>query len=123
MLMAKKKVSATFDVGARLKNIQALYRSHRSKEAIAYMFVLYTMLCRAKFGENKLPQQSIREFGMAMCNKHGQDPQKVYPFVQNVEAIIYGGRQPSEDVFKQSIEAFGVVFQDITGRALPQLIQ
>jgi hypothetical protein len=122
--MAKKGAAGqTFDVGARLKNIQSLYKSHRSKEAIAYMFMLYTMLCRAKFGEAKKPQQSIWEYGMLMCNTHGQDPQLVYPFVKQVEAIIYGGRQPSEDVFRQVIEAFALVFKEIVGKPLPQIIK
>ena len=122
--MAKKQAAGkTFDVGARLKNIQSLYRSKRPKEAIAYMFMLYTMLCRAKYGEVKKPQQSIREYGTIMCQTHKQNPQVVYPFIQNVEAIIYGGRQPSEEVFHQVTESFGVVFKDIVGKQLPQLIK
>jgi len=85
------------------------------------MFILYTMLCRAKYGEIKKPQQSIREFGMIMCNQHNQDPQKVYPFIQQVEAIIYGGRQPTADAFQQTYEIFGNVFEEITGKKIPPI--
>ena len=39
--------------------------------------------------------QSIRDYAMIMVQKHSQNPANIYPFIQAVEQVIYGGRQPS----------------------------
>ena len=118
--MAKNKESkGGFDLGAKLKNIQFLVTSKRPKEAIAYEFMLFAMLSGAKFKERKLPSQSIRDFAMITVKKHNMDPAHIYPFIQKVEEVIYGGRQPSVDVYNQSIGLFGKVFEDLVGKPLP----
>jgi len=122
--MAKKKQEAkrTFDIGSKLKNIKTLYATKRLKESIAYMFMLYTQLCQVKYNEKRLPSQSVRDYAMIMVKKHNQNPQSIYPFIQPVESIIYGGRQPSVEVFQQTTTLFGSVFQEVVGKTLPQII-
>ena len=123
--MAKKKKGTTsgqsFDLSGKLKNIQTLVLTKRPKEAIAYQYVLFTMICGMKYREAKHPSQSIRDFAMTMVRNHSLNPANVYPFVQEVEHIIYGGRQPDNEAYQRSLERFGEVFKEITGKKLPKL--
>ena len=123
--MAKKKKGTTsgqsFDLSGKLKNIQTLVLTKRPKEAIAYQYMLFTMICGMKYREAKHPSQSIRDFAMTMVRNHSLNPANVYPFVQEVEHIIYGGRQPDNEAYQRSLERFGEVFKEITGKKLPKL--
>ena len=122
--MARKKKQAgkaTFDIGSKIKNIKTLVATQRSKEAIAYMYMMYTMICRAKYREVKRPSQSIRDFAMVMVKKHAQNPGNIYPFVTQVESIIYGGRQPTQHAYQQTVESFSKVFQELIGKPLPAI--
>ncbi len=117
----KKKGVRKFDIGSKLDNIRTLVASDRKKEAIAYMFMLYSMICGAKFREPKKPSQSIRDYAMIMVQKYNQDPSHVYPFVQAIEAVIYGGKQPSQQSFNKVVEIFSQVFEDVVGKPLPKI--
>ena len=123
--MAKKKKGTTsgqsFDLSGKLKNIQTLVLTKRPKEAIAYQYMLFTMICAMKYREIKHPSQSIRDYAMTMVRNHSLNPANVYPFVQEVEHIIYGGRQPNDEAYQRSLERFGEVFKEITGKKLPKL--
>lgn len=121
--MAKKKQPErkTFDLGARIRNIKTLIQSKRPKEAIAYEYMLFTMLCATKYRERKHPSQSVRDYAMKMVKEHGLDPTNVYPFVQKVEEVIYGGLHPSEEAFQTSMTLFGKVFEEIVGKPLPPI--
>ncbi|QEE16211.1 hypothetical protein DSAG12_02041 [Promethearchaeum syntrophicum] len=123
--MAKKKkgksTGQSFDLSGKLKNIQTLVLTKRPKEAIAYQYMLFTMICGMKYREAKHPSQSIRDFAMTMVRNHSLNPANVYPFVQEVEHIIYGGRQPDNEAYQRSLERFGEVFREITGKKLPKL--
>ena len=77
------------------------------------------MLCTAKYRDRKHPSQSIRDYAMKMVKDHSLNPGTVYPFIQKVEDVIYGGKQPTEDAYKQTLVLFGTVFQDIVGKPLP----
>ncbi len=124
--MARKKKEdesgpRKFNIGSKLDNIRTLVSTNRRKEAIAYMFMLYTMICGAKFRELKRPSQSIMDYGMVMVQKYSQNPGHVYPFVKAIEAVIYGGRQPSQEAFQQVVQTFAQVFEDVVGKPLPAL--
>ena len=124
MAKKKKKTATTgqsYDLGSKLKNIQTLVLTKRPKEAIAYQYMLFTMICAMKYRESKHPSQSIRDFAMTMVRNHSLNPANVYPFVQEVEHIIYGGRQPNEEAYQRILELFGKVFQEIIGKKLPKL--
>ena len=124
MAKKKKRTAATgqsYDLGSKLKNIQTLVLTKRPKEAIAYQYMLFTMICAMKYRESKHPSQSIRDFAMTMVRNHSLNPANVYPFVQEVEHIIYGGRQPNEEAYQRILELFGNVFYEIIGKKLPKL--
>ncbi|MHA1738839.1 MAG: hypothetical protein ACTSWD_09655 [Candidatus Heimdallarchaeota archaeon] len=116
----KKETGQSFDLSEKLRNIQTLEK-FRPKEAIAYQYMLFTMLCGMKYREAKHPSQSIRDFAMTMVRNHSLNPANVYPFVQEVEHIIYGGRQPDNEAYQRILERFGAVFREITGKKLPNL--
>jgi hypothetical protein len=123
MARKKKKTGpATFDVGKRLKNISTLVATERPKESIAYMYMLFTMLSRAKYREAKLPSQSIQDYARVMVKNHGLNPGNIYPFVRQVESIIYGGVQPSNDVYRETLDLFSKVFEEIVGKPLPSSV-
>ncbi len=118
----EKKQAGKMNLGHALSNIKTLKQTNRPKEAIAYEYMIFTMICRAKFSNaRKHPSQSIREFAMAMVKEHSLDPSNVYPFIQNVEEVLYGGHAPSEEAYRQSTQLFGKVFEEIVGKPLPPL--
>ena len=117
----KKETGQSFDLSGKLKNIQTLVLTKRPKEAIAYQYMLFTMICAMKYREAKHPSQSIRDFAMTMVRNHSLNPANVYPFVQEVEHIIYGGRQPNDEAYQKILVLFGAVFHEIVGKKLPKL--
>ncbi|TFH29737.1 MAG: DUF4129 domain-containing protein [Promethearchaeota archaeon] len=120
--MAKKKTgTGSMDLGSRLKNIQMLVGSKRIREAIAYQYMIFVLICSAKYKVQKHPSQSIRDYAMIMVKDHGLNSTTVYPFVQEVESVIYGGKPPTEDVYRRTLTVFGNVFEELVGKALPPM--
>lgn len=118
--MARKKKSS-MDLGSRLKNIQMLVETKRIREAIAYQYMIFVLICSAKFKVQKHPSQSIRDYAMLLVKEHGLNPGTVYPFVQEVENVIYSGRPVTTETYKRSLTVFGTVFEEIIGKPLPPL--
>jgi len=121
--MAKKNKKGASDLGSRLKNIPMLVETKRIKEAIAYQFMIFVVLCTAKYKRPKLPSQSIRDYAMIMVKEFNMDPGSVYPFIQEIEQVIYGGKAASLDAYQRSLVTFGQVFEQIVGKPLPLLAQ
>ncbi|UYP48173.1 hypothetical protein NEF87_004458 [Candidatus Lokiarchaeum ossiferum] len=119
--MARKKKGGGFDLGQKLNNIKTLNETKRPKEAIAYEYMLFVMLCTAKYKERKLPSQSVRDYAMKMVKEHDMDPTIVYPFIQAVEEVIYGGKPSNPEVFQKSLVEFGKVFEFLVGKPLPPM--
>jgi hypothetical protein len=123
--MAKKvKAVASQEISskalqAKLDNVKCLYRSNKAKEAIAYIYILYSKLAEFKWGLAKKATQSIRDYAIQLVKQKGQQPKNIYPFIQQVESIIYGGRQPSEESYTKTIQMFAVLYKELTGSELP----
>ena len=120
--MARKKnksVQRGIDIKKKLANIITLVKTNRAKEAIAYEFILFSMLCTAKYKQRKLPYESIRDYAMIMVKDYDLNPSHLYPFIQKVEEAIYGGAKASVETYNQSIDAFNKVFEEIVGKPLP----
>ncbi|MHA1819488.1 MAG: hypothetical protein ACTSU2_16640 [Promethearchaeota archaeon] len=118
--MGKKKVTApALNITQKLKNIKILYSTNRIKEAIAYLFVLYSELSRAKFGTARKFSQTLRDYAIICVKEHGQNPQNVYPFIQVVEKAIYGGIPITGEYFQDTLQKFSVLFRELTGSELP----
>jgi len=107
--MARKKKDAQegLNVSSKLKNVKLLYNTDRIKEAIAYLYTIYTDLAR--------------DFAIIMVKQHGQDPANIYPFIQEIEKAIYGGYPSTPDFFMQIVESFGKIYREMSGHRLPSL--
>jgi hypothetical protein len=119
--MAKKKKKSKapepdVDVKQMFKNVKVLTQTGRSKEAIAYIYLIYTAIVRQKFDKPRLAFQTIREYAITCVNQLGQKPESVYPLVSAVENIIYGGKEPTPKEINQTIQLFSVIYKDITGK-------
>lgn len=119
--MARKKKGSSMDLGSRLKNIQLLVGTKRIREAIAYQYMIFVLICTAKYRVQKHPSQSIRDYAMIMVKDHGLNPAVVYPFVQEVESVIYGNKPITEETYKRTLTVFGKVFEELVGKPLPPL--
>ncbi len=117
--MGKKKTE-NFDVKEKLDNIQTLARTNRPKEAVAYEYMLFVMLCSLKYRQRKEPYESVRDYAMTMVKEHDLSPGNLYPFIQKVEDAIYGGKGRSQEVYAESLEYFNKVFNEIVGKPLPE---
>lgn len=118
--MAKKTNVQGFNLHNRLHNVRVLFTSNRIKEAIAYLYILYTELAKQKFGIAKRYSQTIRDFAIVCVKQFNQNPQTIYPFIQLVENVIYGGYNATPEYFQQIINSFAPLYTEITGQNLPQ---
>ncbi len=121
MARKKKDEKEELNVSSKLKNVKLLYDTGRLKEAIAYMYTIYTDLALQKFGVRKTFSQTVRDFAIIMVKQHGQDPANIYPFIQQIEKAIYGGYPSTPEFFKQIVESFGNIYREMSGHRLPSL--
>src|SRR6056297_552697 len=119
MGLFKKKKKNEFDVREKLENIQVLMQTNRPKEAVAYEYVLFVMLCTLKYKKRKEPYESVRDYAMAMVKDYDLSPGNLYPFIQKVEDAIYGGKPATKELYNESLELFDKVFEEIVGKPLP----
>lgn len=119
--MAKKKKKSKepepeIDVKTMFKNVKVLIETGRAKEAIAYIYIIYTSVVRQKYEKPRLAFQTIREYAITCVNELGQKPESVYPLVSAVENIIYGGKEPTPKEINQTIELFSIIYKEMTGK-------
>ena len=123
--MASKKKSKEqepdLDIDQRFENVKVLVASQRSKEAIAYIYLVYNELVRIKYKKPRLAYQTIREYAITCVNELGHKPETVYPFIKKIEDIIYGGVEPTNQELSFTIQLFSNVYSDIMGKALPSV--
>lgn len=115
---AKKQKKSSLNVSAKLSNVKILVSTQRVKEAIAYLYLTYTDLVSKKFGVNKNFSQTIRDFAIVMVKQYKQNPQNIYPFIQRIEKVVYGGYPATKEFFKELFEHFGKLYLEITGNKL-----
>ncbi|MCK4780154.1 MAG: hypothetical protein KAT57_08200, partial [Candidatus Lokiarchaeota archaeon] len=58
----KKQVEPEIDIKQRLANVKILVETHRAKEAIAYIYLIYDNIINNKFKKPRLAYQTIREY-------------------------------------------------------------
>ena len=121
MARKKKETQETLNVSSKLNNVKILYKTGRIKEAIAYLYTIYTDIALQKYGVRKTFSQTIRDFAIIMVKQYGQDPANIYPFIQQIERAIYGGYPSTPEFFLTIVEAFGKIYREISGHRLPSL--
>jgi len=115
----KKNKTEAFNINRKLKSVKILISTGRIKEAIAYLYLIYTTLAGKKFGVTKTVSQTIRDFAITMVKQYKQNPQYIYPFIQRIEQVVYGG-YPATDVFFQDLlEHFSRLYKELTGSNMP----
>lgn len=116
----KKKKGLEINVKERLQNVKVLVETNRSKEAIAYIYLVYDDLINNKFNKPRLVHQTIREYAIKCVNELEKSlkPELVYPFIKKIEDIIYGGIEPTNKELNFAIDLFSNLYRDITGNNL-----
>jgi hypothetical protein len=107
------------EIEERLENVRVLYTMGRVKEALAYLYVTYTDIAQFKHGIEKQASQTTTEFAILMVKQFGQNPQNIYPFIQEIEQVIYGGYPYNEQVFMHAVQLFGQIYLELMERPLP----
>jgi hypothetical protein len=105
-----------FDEDRKKENLKVLKQSDRLKEAIAYTYLIYGDLINEKYEKPRQIYQTIREYAITCVNECDVEPSLIYPFVKQVEDIIYGGKEPTEKEFKNTLDTFSQLYQEIMGK-------
>jgi len=122
--MAKKKkkmIEPEVDIRQKFENVKVLVQTHRAKEAIAYIYLVYDDLISLKFKKPRLAYQTIREYAITCVNELDQKPESVYPFIKKIEDIIYGGIEPTSKEINFTVQLFSTIYNEVTGKPLPAM--
>ena len=101
----------------RIRNFKILKDTGRLEEALSYLFQsIYMELVNAKYGKRKKDTETIRDFAIISVKEFKLNPSSIYPFIQNIEKVIYD--KPfliKEDDFYSSVQLFSPVYFELTG--------
>ncbi len=102
---------------SRIRNLKILKDTGRLEEALSYLFQsIYLELINAKYGRIKKSTETIRDFAIISVKELNLKPNNIYPFIQNVEKIIYD--RPyiiNEDDFYTAVALFSPIYFELTG--------
>jgi hypothetical protein len=113
----KKGQIVEINVKQRFQNVKILVDTKRPKEAIAYIYLVYTDLINNKHKKPRMQYQTIREYAIDCVTKLELKPQNTYVFIKKIEDIIYGGVEPTAKEFEATIGLFINLHKEITGKA------
>ncbi len=113
----KKKQEPEYNAKERFQNVKILVQTKRPKEAIAYIYLVYTDLIFKKHKKPREPYQTIREYAITCVNELGLNPQNTYVFIKQIEDIIYGGVEPTSKEFESTISLFSALHKEITNKS------
>ncbi|MFX1394959.1 MAG: hypothetical protein ACFFAH_15505, partial [Promethearchaeota archaeon] len=101
----------------RIRNLKILKDTGRLEEALSYLFQsIYIELINAKYGRTKKENETIRDFAIVSVRELKLNPASIYPFIQNVEKIIYDKPFIIKDKdFYASVELFSPIYFELTG--------
>ncbi|TFG00496.1 MAG: hypothetical protein EU541_02015 [Promethearchaeota archaeon] len=116
MGLFSKEKEIGFDEKRKKENLKILKKSDRLKEAIAYTYLIYGDLMKEKYKKPRRIYQTIREYAIICVNECGVQPSLIYPFVKRVEDIIYGGKEPTEQEFQNTLNTFSKLYSEIMGK-------
>ncbi len=101
----------------RIRNLKILKDTGRLEESLSYLFQsIYLELINAKYGRIKRPTETIRDFAIISVKDLNLNPANIYPFIQNIERIIYD--KPfiiEEKDFYSAVELFSPIYFELTG--------
>ena len=89
----------------------------RLEESLSYLFqAIYLELINAKYGRIKGKTETIRDFAIISVKELNLNPANIYPFIQNVEKIIYD--KPfiiTDEQFYTAVDLFSPIYFELTG--------
>jgi hypothetical protein len=101
----------------RIRNLKILKDTGRLEEALSYLFQsIYLELIQAKYNRVKKSTETIRDFAIISVKDLNLNPANIYPFIQNVEKIIYD--KPfiiNEADFYTAVDLFSPIYFELTG--------
>ncbi|TFG02150.1 MAG: hypothetical protein EU540_02150 [Promethearchaeota archaeon] len=101
----------------RIRNLKILKDTERLEEALSYLFKsIYLELINAKYGRRMKESETIRDIAIISVREFKLKPAHVYPFIQNIEKIIYD--KPfliEEKDFYALVELFSPLYYEFTG--------
>ncbi|MHA2121441.1 MAG: hypothetical protein ACW990_09590, partial [Promethearchaeota archaeon] len=76
---------------SKILNLKILKDSGRLEESLSYLFnAIYMDLVNAKYNRTRKENETIRDFAIISVKELKLTPSSIYPFIQQVEEIIYG---------------------------------
>ncbi|MFW9951243.1 MAG: hypothetical protein ACFFKA_14080 [Candidatus Thorarchaeota archaeon] len=118
---SKKAAEPEVDIKQKFENVKVLVDTSRSKEAIAYIYLIYNDIITLKYKKPRLAYQTIREYAITCVNELGQKPETIYPFIKKIEDIIYGGIEPTGTELNFTIDLFSNLYNEVTGKSIPTI--
>lgn len=102
---------------SKISNLKILKDTGRLEESLSYLFnAIYMDLVRAKYNRFRKENETIRDFAIISVKDLKLTPSSIYPFIQQVEAIIYGKPYKiTEKDFYKTCELFSPIYFQLTG--------
>ncbi|MHA2037937.1 MAG: hypothetical protein ACW98X_15985 [Promethearchaeota archaeon] len=101
---------------SKILNLKILKESGRLEESLSYLFnAIYMDLVNAKYNRVRKDNETIRDFAIISVKELKLTPASIYPFIQQVEEIIYGKPYKiTEEDFYKTCELFSPVYFQLT---------
>ncbi len=101
----------------KIKNFKILKDSGRMEESITYLFkAIYMELIKGKFGRVMREMETIRDFAIICVKDFKLNPMTIYPFIQNIEKVIYDRPfMVTEEEFNRICDLFRPIYLELTG--------
>jgi len=101
----------------KILNLKILKETGRLEESLSYLFnAIYMDLVRAKYNRIRKDNETIRDFAIISVKDLKLTPSSIYPFIQQVEEIIYGKPYKiTEKDFYKTCELFSPIYFQLTG--------
>ncbi|GAG57316.1 unnamed protein product, partial [marine sediment metagenome] len=101
---------------SKILNLKILKESGRLEESLSYLFnAIYMDLVNAKYNRVRKDNETIRDFAIISVKELKLTPASIYPFIQQVEQIIYGKPfKITEEDFYKTCELFSPIYFQLT---------
>ena len=101
---------------SKILNLKILKETGRLEESLSYLFnAIYMDLINAKYNRVRKDNETIRDFAIISVKELKLTPASIYPFIQQVEEIIYGKPYKiTEEDFYKTCELFSPIYFQLT---------
>jgi len=113
----KESRVVTLPLESKIINLKILKDTGRLEESISYLFnAIYMDLINAKYNRKRKENETIRDFAIISVKELKLTPSSIYPFIQQVEEIIYAKPYGiTEKDFYSTCGLFSPIYFQLTG--------